>query len=82
MFQNHIAVISANQAYGEGTEQIGDLPAKILALDALMAEAFITSEVDLHVRRSGDPAEISSSAARIYMRRSPNRLPRQRHSRF
>ncbi len=30
IFQNHVAVIRANQAYGGGT-MIGDLPAKILA---------------------------------------------------
>ena len=51
MFQNHIAVISANQAYGGGT-MIGDLPAKILARCPDGQEAFITSEVDLaHVRK-------------------------------
>ena len=51
MFQNHVAVISANQAYGGGT-MIGDLPAKILARCPDAQEAFITSEVDLaHVRK-------------------------------
>ena len=46
MFQSHVAIVSANQAYGGGT-MIGDLPANILARCPMREEAYISSSVDL-----------------------------------
>ena len=62
MFQNHVAVISANQAYGGGT-MIGDLPAKILPRCPDGQEAFITSEVDPCTRSKGQGIQPKFPAA-------------------
>lgn len=53
MFQSHVAMVSANQAYGSGT-MIGDLPSRILARCPDKTEAYITGTINLtrirHVR--------------------------------
>lgn len=46
MFQSHVALVSANQAYGGGT-MIGTPPADILSRCNAGEEAFIISDVDL-----------------------------------
>lgn len=53
MFQSHVAMVSANQAYGSGT-MIGDLPARIVARCPDKTEAYIAGTINLarirHVR--------------------------------
>ena len=46
MFQNHVAMICTNQAYGAGT-MIGDWPTRIVAYCAKPEEAYITATIDL-----------------------------------
>ena len=52
MFQSHVAMISANQAYGSGT-MIGDWPARIAARCPDKTEAYITGTINLaRIRRA------------------------------
>ncbi len=52
MFQSHVAMVSANQAYGGGT-MIGTLPASILARCLPREEAYISASVDFtKIRRA------------------------------
>lgn len=52
MFQNEVAMISTNQAYGSGT-MIGQWPAQILASCLESKEAYITATINLeHVRKA------------------------------
>ena len=46
MFQSHVAMIAANQAYGSGT-MIGDWPTRIIARCPDKTEAYITGMIDL-----------------------------------
>lgn len=46
MFQNHVAVITANQAYGSGT-MIGDVPSRILKRCPDRTESYIVDDIDL-----------------------------------
>ena len=50
MFQNEVALISTNQAYGAGT-MIGEYPARILAHCPEAKEAYITGTIDLRAVR-------------------------------
>ena len=46
MFQSHVAMVSANQAYGGGT-MVGNVPAEILTRSPHGKESYITAELDL-----------------------------------
>lgn len=51
MFQSHVAMVTANQAYGSGT-MIGDVPARIVARCPDKTEAYISGKINLtKVRR-------------------------------
>jgi predicted amidohydrolase len=55
MFQSHVAMVAANQAYGSGT-MIGDWPARIVARCPDKTEAYISGTINLakirHVRNN------------------------------
>ncbi len=52
MFRSHVAMITANQAYGSGT-MIGNWPARIIARCPDKTEAYITATIDLaRIRRA------------------------------
>ena len=46
MFQNEVAMVATNQAYGSGT-MIGQWPAQILAACTEPKEGYITATIDL-----------------------------------
>ena len=52
MFQNEVAMVATNQAYGSGT-MIGQWPAQILAACTEPEEGYITATIDLETGSEG-----------------------------